>query len=333
MENKRFKALVVTETDDKRFTRGVTTRSIDDLPEGDVLINVRYSSLNYKDALSASGNKGVTRKYPHTPGIDAAGQVVESTDERCKPGDRVIVTSFDLGMNTSGGFAEYIRVPADWVVGLPKGLTEREAMIYGTAGYTAGLSIDALIETVRPEHGDILVTGATGGVGCMAVALLKKLGYRVVAVSGKPSAKEFLKKLGAEEVISRQEATDDSGRPVLKAKWAGVIDTVGGEILATALKSTNYNGTVTCCGMVASPDLPINVFPFILRNVRLLGIDSQNTPMEKRAKIWGLLGNQWKIEMLDEIAYEIGLGDLEDKITAILQGRITGRGVVNLARQ
>ena len=322
--------MVVTETREKQFTREITTRTIEELPEGDVLINVQYSSLNYKDALSASGNKGVTRSFPHTPGIDAAGLVVESSDQRFKPGDQVVVTSFDLGMNTAGGFAEYIRVPADWVVALPDGLSTREAMIYGTAGYTAGLSVHALAETVGPEDGDILVTGATGGVGSMAVAILKKLGYRIVAVSGKLAAKEFLKKLGAEEIISRQQAADDSGRPVLRTKWGGVIDTVGGEILATAIKETNYNGTVTCCGMVASADLPINVFPFILRNVRLLGIDSQNTPMGKRLEIWELLGGAWKLDNLEQIVSEIKLEGLNDKIEDILQGQITGRVIVNL---
>ena len=333
MENRTFRALVVTEKEDRQFERAVVQKSVDDLPEGDVLVQVRYSSLNYKDALSASGNKGVTRNYPHTPGIDAAGKVAESSDERFKPGDEVIVTSYDLGMNTSGGFAEYIRVPGDWVVPLPEGLSPMEAMIFGTAGYTAGLSVHALAQTVKPETGDVLVTGASGGVGSMAVAILSRLGYKVTAVSGKPEARDFLKKLGAEEVISRREVQDDSGRPLLKTRWAGTVDTVGGTILATALKSTDYNGTVTCCGMVASHDLPINVFPFILRNVRLLGIDSQNTPMELRREIWELLAGKWKPESLKTFVAETGLAGLENYITDILDGKIMGRVVVDLERQ
>ena len=333
MEKRTFRALAATEKEDRRFEREIVEKSIDDLPEGDVLIRVRYSSLNYKDALSASGNKGVTRNYPHTPGIDAAGKVVESSDDRFRPGDDVIVTSYDLGMNTSGGFSEYIRVPGNWVVPLPEGLSLLEAMIYGTAGYTAGLSVHALAQTVKPEDGDVLVTGASGGVGSMAVAILSRLGYRVTAVSGKASAHDFLKELGAAEVISREEVQDESGRPLLKTRWAGTVDTVGGNILATALKSTNYNGTVTCCGMVASHDLPINVFPFILRSVRLLGIDSQNTLMELRKEIWELLAGSWKPEKLEAFVTETGLEGLEKYIVDILDGKIMGRVVVDLERE
>ena len=326
-----FKAMVVAESGEKTFTREITTKSVDDLPAGDVLIRVHYSSLNFKDALSATGNKGVTRKYPHTPGIDAAGVVEESSDSRFSSGQQVIVTSYDLGMNTSGGFGEYIRVPADWVVPKPDSLSLKEAMIYGTAGYTAGLSVNALAHTVKPEAGEVLVTGASGGVGSMAVAILSKLGYQVVAVSGKTSAKDFLTQLGAREVIDRSEVWDESGRPVLKSRWAGVIDTVGGNILGTAIKSTNYNGTVTCCGMVASPEIPMSVFPFILRNVRLLGIDSQNTPMPLRQQIWDKLAGEWKLEHLDQIlTNEIGLDQLESYIQSILKGEIAGRTVVDL---
>lgn len=330
MENKTFKAMVVNEAADKTFTREIITRSIDDLPPGEVLIKVSFSSLNYKDALSSTGNKGVTRKYPHTPGIDTAGVVVESENDQFKPGDEVIVTSYDLGMNTSGGFAEYVRVPADWVVRRPANLTFKEAMIYGTAGFTAGLSVNALIHTVKPEHGEVLVTGASGGVGSVAVSILTKLGYTVVGVAGIEEEKEFLAKIGATEVISREDAADTSGKPVLRARWAGVIDTVGGDILATAIKSAKYGATVTCCGNAASIDLPLNVFPFILRGVSLLGIDSQNCPMPKRQKIWDNLADAWKLDGLEELSSEIALEGLEDRIQLMLQGKNKGRTVVRI---
>ncbi|MFW5854921.1 MAG: YhdH/YhfP family quinone oxidoreductase, partial [Thermodesulfobacteriota bacterium] len=287
-------------------------------------------SLNYKDALSATGNRGVTRTFPHTPGIDAAGVVEESTDDRFKPGAEVIVTSYDLGMNTSGGFGQYIRVPAGWVVPLPKNLTLKEAMIYGTAGFTAGISVYKLTHTVKPEDGDILVTGATGGVGSLAVSILSGLGYSVTAVTGKTEEESFLKGIGARAILSREEALDTSGRPMLKSLWAGVVDTVGGDYLVTAIKSTHLHGTVTCCGNVASPDLPLNVFPFILRGVSLLGVDSQNCPMDTRVQIWKHLAGDWKLDRLDQIAKEISLGRLDENIDLILEGKQKGRVVVNL---
>lgn len=332
MENKTFKALVVEESGDGRFIRTIKEKKMAGLPAGDITVRVRYSSLNYKDALSATGNRGVTRKYPHTPGVDAAGTVEDSTDGNFNPGDQVIVTSYDLGMNTSGGFGEYIRVPADWVVKLPSGLTLKESMILGTAGFTGGMSADRLTAGVKPEQGTVLVTGATGGVGSIAVGILSRLGYSVAAVSGKPDVAELLKKLGAAEIIGRNEFMADSGRPILKARWAGAIDTVGGEILATAIKSTCPLGVVTCCGNVASPDLPINVFPFILRGVSLIGIDSQNCPMNLRKEIWTKLAGIWKPHMLEDMYDEISLDELEGKIGAILKGQIKGRTLVNLDR-
>ncbi|MCJ7772650.1 MAG: YhdH/YhfP family quinone oxidoreductase [Desulfobacterales bacterium] len=332
MEDRTFKAIVVTETSGKTFVREIKDKTIGELPEGEVLVKVNYSSLNYKDALSATGNKGVTRNYPHTPGIDAAGVVEESSVDSFKSGEEVIVTSYDLGMNTSGGFGQYIRVPANWVVKRPRNLSLKESMVYGTAGFTAGMSVNALTHTVKPDDGEVLVTGATGGVGSLAVSILAKLGYEVVAVSGKAAEKEFLMDIGVKEIMTREDAADTSGRPVLKARWAGVIDTVGGEILATAIKSTNYNGVVTCCGNVASPDLPINVFPFILRGVYLLGIDSQNCLMNKRAMIWEKLAGEWKIDNLDRISEEVSLNELDKKIELILQGKIKGRTVVDLSR-
>jgi putative YhdH/YhfP family quinone oxidoreductase len=332
MENKTYKALVVEESGSNLFTRKIKLNTIGSLPAGDIIVRVKYSSLNYKDALSATGNKSITRNYPHTPGIDAAGVIEESADGGFIPGDEVIVTSYDLGMNTPGGFGQYIRIPACWVVKLPSGLTLKESMIFGTAGFTAGMSVHKLTATVKPEHGVILVTGATGGVGSIAVGILSKLGYSVAAVSGKSDAEDLLKKLGAGEIISRKEFTENSNRPILKARWAGAIDTTGGEILATAIKSIGPLGVVTCCGNVASPELPINVFPFILRGVSLIGIDSQNCPMPFRKEIWSKLADSWKPDMLDDLYDEISLGELDYKIGLILKGRLKGRTLVNLDR-
>jgi putative YhdH/YhfP family quinone oxidoreductase len=326
-----FQALLVEESDGNRFTRRVTTRSTDALPDGEVLIAVEYSSLNYKDALSATGNRGVTRRYPHTPGIDAAGVVADSAVESFKPGDRVIVTSYDLGMNTSGGFGQYVRVPAAWVVPMPQGMTPRTSMQLGTAGLTAGLSVERLFHNgVQPDQGEVLVTGATGGVGCMAVAILAKLGYRVVAVSGKAEAQSFLIQLGAEAVISREAAIDTSGKPLVKGRWAGVVDTVGGDMLATAIKATQLHGTVTCCGNVASPKLATTVFPFILRGVSLVGIDSQNCDMPLRQSVWQHLADDWQPRDMDQMAQEVPLTELDPYIDTILKGQLKGRVVVKL---
>ena len=326
-----FKALVVTETDDKQFVRSVEQKQITDLPEGDVVVQVGYSSLNYKDVLSATGNRGVTRNFPHTPGIDAAGIVADSTDDAFKPGDQVIVTSYDLGMNTAGGFGQYIRIPAGWVVPLPEGLTIPEAMIYGTAGFTAALSVWNLIDGgVAPDDGDVLVSGATGGVGSLAVSILSKLGYSITAVNGVVDESDYLKKIGAGNIISIDDAIDTSGRPLLKGLWAGSIDTVGGDILATSIKTTNHGGVVTCCGNVASADLPINVYPFILRGVRLIGIDSQNCPMPLRKKIWQKIATDWKIDWLPTITTEASFAELDAKIDLMLQGKHVGRTIIKM---
>lgn len=330
MENQKFKAMVVSETSDKKYERRITEKSVNELPAGDVLVKVAFSSLNYKDALSASGNKGITKNYPHTPGIDAAGTVADSRSDAFKPGDKVIVTSYDLGMDTDGGFAGYIRVPADWVVKLPDALTLRESMIFGTAGFTAGLSVYKLTHTLAPDRGEILVTGASGGVGSMAVSMLVQSGYEVVGVSGKVEEREFMKSLGVKEIISRHDAADDSGRPMLTQRWAGVIDTVGGDILATAIRSTRLNGNITCCGNVASPDLPLTVFPFILRGVSLYGIDSQHCPMDTRHKIWNRLAGEWKLKNLDMLATQITLEDLDAKIDMMLAGKSKGRTVIKI---
>ena len=324
-----FKALRIEETPTKEFTRTIQDMSVDDLPDNDVLIRVVYSSLNYKDALSASGNKGVTRKFPHTPGIDAAGVVEDCRTDAFQTGEDVIVTSYDLGMNTPGGFGEYIRVPAEWVVRLPRGLSLKQSMIIGTAGFTAAMSVRKLTHTLDPDSGRILVTGATGGVGSMACAMLTHLGYSVSAVTGKTDT-GFFESIGVSSIIPRNEFLKDAKAPLLKAQWAGVIDTVGGDILATAIKSTDLDGIVTCCGNVASPDLPITVFPFILRGITLFGIDSQHCPMDIRAGIWEKLAADWKFEQLDTIAEETDLNGLDAKIRDILAGRLKGRTIVKI---
>jgi acrylyl-CoA reductase (NADPH) len=327
-----FNALVVSQTDTGQFARGIERRRLDDLPEGDLLIRVHYSSLNYKDALSATGHRGVTRRYPHTPGIDAAGVVVESTAEAFRPGDPVIVTSYDLGMNTPGGWGQYVRVPAGWAVPLPEGLSSREAMIYGTAGFTAGLAVHQLeAHGLNPEGGEVLVTGATGGVGSLAVGILAQSGYRVVAATGKREQASYLRDLGAAEVLLRAEVQDESGRPLLSGRWAGAVDVVGGGTLASVLKATAYGGAVASCGLVGSPELPATVHPFILRAVSLLGIDSQNCPMEARRQVWHKLAGPWKLSQLDRVATERTLDGLEPEIERILQGQQTGRIIVNLA--
>lgn len=330
MNDHRFRALVVKEESAGKFIRTITERCVSDLPAGDVLIRVDYSSLNYKDALSATGNRGVTKNYPHTPGIDAAGIVLESDVEGINPGDSVIVTSYDLGMNTPGGFGRYIRVPSNWVVPLPRGLTLKESMILGTAGLTAGLSAAKVAAAVSPDEGPVLVTGATGGVGSVAVAILAKLGYEVVAVSGKADAKAYLEGLGAREVIGRDQLCDQADRSLLKVRWAAVVDTVGGGMLAAGIKSTKPGGLVTCCGNAASAELSLTVYPFILRGITLAGIDSQNCPMSLRKKVWAKLADVWKLEKMDSLCRVSSLDDLSGHIEAMLQGRLKGRILVDL---
>ena len=331
MENQTFRALVVSEGENKSYTRTIEERNTADLPAGDVLIKVHYSSLNYKDGLSATGNKGVTRKFPHTPGIDAAGTIVASTAEDWIVGAEVVVIGYDLGMNTAGGYGQYIRVPARWIVAKPAALTLQECMVYGTAGFTAAQSVDALIRAgVKPQDGRIVVTGATGGVGSVAVAILAKLGYEVVAATGKMDQSDFLLGLGAAEVIHRDEVNDTSGRPVGRPTWAGAVDTVGGNPLATLLKTTNYGGAVTCCGLVAGMEFTSSVFPFILRGVSLLGIDSVECPIEERRRIWALIGSDWKLDNLADLMKPVSLSGVSAEIDLIMKGQQRGRVVVNL---
>jgi alcohol dehydrogenase len=324
----RFNAFLVEKTD-AGFTRSVVERGLDDLPEGEILIDVRFSSLNYKDALSATGNPGVTRNFPHTPGIDAAGVVLESSSADLTPGSEVIVIGFDLGMGTAGGFGQRIRVPAGWVVKLPAGLGLKESMILGTAGFTAALCLHKLEAAgMTPAGGPVLVTGATGGVGSVAVMLLAKLGYEIAAVTGKSAQHEFLRGLGVSRILTREEAREGADRGMLKETWGGAIDTVGGEILFNAVKGLRYGASLAACGLVDSPAIPATVLPFILRNVNLLGVDSVQFPLSGKQEIWEKLAGPWKLEGLATLSELLTLDTLSEAIDRILAGKMVGRGLL-----
>ena len=328
-----FRAFLVEKNDDGSFVRSVVERELADLPDGELLIDVRYSSLNYKDALSATGNPGVTRNYPHTPGIDVAGTIVESMVADFAVGDEVVVIGFDLGMNTSGGFAERVRVPANWAVPLPTGLSLEEAMILGTAGFTAALSVHKLEQSgMRPSRGPVLVSGATGGVGCVAITLLDQLGYEPHAVTGKAHQHEFLRSIGAREILSREDLEAGGDRPLLKELWGGVVDTVGGGMLFNAIKGLRYGQSAAACGLVNSPNIPATVLPFILRHVNLLGIDSVELPLPEKIEIWDKLAGVWKLNELTKLKKStLSLRTLSEAIDTILEGEMVGRGLVDLA--
>lgn len=320
-----FKALVSSEID-KKFISEVKTRKIEDLPEGKVLIKVNFSSLNYKDALSANGNKGVSRNYPHTPGIDAAGIVEFSEVDRFKKGDEVIVTGYDLGMNTSGGFSQFIRVPEEWVVLKPAEISLSESMALGTAGLTAGLCVRKLLNHgIKPEMGKVFVTGATGGVGIVAMMLLSKLGFEVTAITGKMDSKELLMEYGASEVASRQDFDQKLLSPLQKSIFVGGVDAVGGDVLSNLLCSTSQRAAIACCGMVNGTDLNTSIFPFILRGVTLYGVDSAETELSIKEEVWNNFSNDWKLNELENNIKEIGLSDLPKEIDTILKGQQIGR--------
>ena len=329
MKNIPFNAFWITEEPNGTFKSQIIQRNTNELPQNGVLIKVVFSSLNYKDALSAKGNKGVTRRYPHTPGIDAAGIVAESTSPDFKSGDQVIVTGYDLGMNTMGGFGEYINVPAEWVVHLPAGLSLKESMILGTAGFTAALAMYHLLRCgQKPTDGPLLVTGATGGVGSLSVLIAAKLGFEVIASTGKADETGYLINIGARNVIDRKEVDDQSGRMLLRQQWAGAIDTVGGNTLATILKSLKPHGNIACCGNVASPLLNTSVFPFILNGVNLLGVNSATTPIYLRLLLWEKLSKEWKPDFQKIKTEVVGLDEIHLSIEKILKGGITGRVVL-----
>ena len=326
--DKTFKALLVEE-DNGTYTNKVVERSIDDLPDGDLLIKVSYSSLNYKDALSASGNPGVTRNFPHTPGIDAVGEVSQSSSSNFKEGDKVIVTGYDLGMNTAGGFSEFIRIPSSWAIQLPDNLSELDSMCLGTAGLTAGLSIYALDSFRGISDTKSIVTGSTGGVGSISVMLLSKLGSEVTALSGKTDKEDLLKGLGAKEVISREQLSELTRLPIGKPLWDLGIDVVSGEILSLLLASLTPGGAVACSGLVGGPSFESSIFPFILRGNTLIGIDSVEIPLEQKENIWKLFANEWSLNLQDTTKI-VSLEEISSEIETILKGEQVGRVVLEI---
>lgn len=326
-----FRCFYVEKDGAGNIVRGVRELPHDTLPVGDVLVRVEYSSLNYKDALAAGGHPGVVRKLPHVPGIDAAGVVEESNAANLPPGQRVVITGNDLGAGHWGGWSEYVRVPAEWIVSLPPGMTLAEAMTLGTAGFTAAQCVLALqTNGIGPDAGEVVVTGATGGVGSLAVKLLSQLGYHVVAVTGKSQLAAQLQTWGAREVIGRDEVLNTSTKPLLSTRWAAAVDTVGGNTLTTIIRQTKEYGVVAACGLVGGTELPLTVHPFLLRGVILAGIASAALPLQRRLGIWERLAGEWKIKGLQELATEVSLEGLEAKIQEILKGEIVGRTVVRV---
>ena len=325
-----YRAIRISKNAAGEFSRELESLPLSELPAGELLVRVEYSSLNYKDALSASGNPGVTRNFPHTPGIDAAGLVESSDSEEFQAGQEVIVTGYDLGMNTAGGLAEFVRIPAAWAVPLPAGLSTREAMIIGTAGLTAALCVDKLQHMGLAEGGRVVVSGASGGVGSFAVALLSQLAYLPVASTGSPDAAAFLQALGADQILDRSVLAEANPRPLGRGEWDGAIDTVGGETLANIIKGLNYGASVAAVGLVGSTGIPISVLPFILRDVNLLGIDSVEISHQRRLDIWGKLATRWKPEKLESLATEVELEAVPGLLSDLLQGQVRGRTLVKL---
>jgi putative YhdH/YhfP family quinone oxidoreductase len=304
-------------------------RPLRELPAGDVRIRVRCSSLNYKDAMAATGHAGIAKKYPHVPGIDVAGVVEASESPEFQPGDEVFSTGHELGVERWGGWAEYAQLPAEWVLRRPEGLTLEQTMILGTAGFTGAQCVAALVDHRVTKHkGGIVVTGATGGVGILAVKILAKLGYKVVAVSGKEDQKEWLIGQGATAFMARSTFVDQTDRPLLMSRWAGGVDTVGGAMLSSLIRGVEHRGCVAACGVVGGASIPITVYPFILRGVTLAGIDSAWCPDDQRAEIWRLLSGEWKPDNLESVASFVTHRGIGDVVADILKGRIRGRVVI-----
>lgn len=326
-----YRALVV-EKAGEGVNVAIKELPLSELPPGEVTIRVAYSTVNYKDGLALIPNGRILRSYPMVPGIDLSGTVVDSTDARFAPGDRVLITGYDLGVSHPGGFAEYARVPADWVVKLPEGLSLREAMALGTAGFTAALSVHRLEQHgLRPEQGPVLVSGATGGVGSTAVAMLAGLGYTVAASTGKASEHAYLRALGAAEILSREEVSAPSERPLERERWAAGVDPVGGNTLAYMLRTLKYGGAVAASGLTGGSALHTTVMPFILRGVSLLGIDSVYCPMPLRLQLWQRLASDLKPRGLAEsIAHEVTLDAVPEIGARILRGEVRGRTVVRI---
>ena len=328
-----FRAFVVNKTDD-RFTAQVQQLTQADLPPGEILIRVAYSSVNYKDALACIPDGRIVRSYPFVPGVDLSGTVVESSDSRFHEGDKVIATSYDLGVSHYGGFSEYARIKAEWVVPLPNGLSLKEAMAFGTAGFEAALALHQLEKmSLTPQSGPILVTGATGGVGSMAVSMLAKRGYTIAASTGKQSEHAYLKELGASDILGREEVSAESNRPMEKERWAGSVDTVGGATLAYLIRTTRYGGSIAACGLTGGSAVNTTVFPFILRGVNLLGIDSVFCPMELRRELWQHMATDLKPSQLTSMIHEVTLDELPQVTSSLLKGGVRGRTVVKLSAE
>lgn len=327
--SEQFQAYQIGKSDEGQ--RCVLTQLSDsDLMEGDVTVDVEYTTLNYKDGLALTGRSPIIRRFPLTPGIDFSGTVTESSHSGFSAGDRVILNGFGVGEGHSGGYAQKARVSGDWLVALPEGLDTRQAMAIGTAGYTAMLSIMALEDHgIKPGDGDILVTGASGGVGSVAVAILNRLGHRVVATTGRMNEKDFLLGLGAADVLDRADFSEKA-RPLGKELWSGAIDVAGGNTLANVLSQLKYGGAAAICGLAESMNLPTTVAPFILRGVSMYGIDSVNAPISKRKIAWQRLASDLDLELLDSLSFDLDFADLPQAAEDILAGKIRGRAVVKV---
>jgi putative YhdH/YhfP family quinone oxidoreductase len=325
-----FKAFVARRSDDG-MTGGVETLGESDLDQGEVTVRVEYSSVNYKDLLVIDGAPGLTKEYPQIPGIDAAGTVVESSGGGFEPEDRVVVSGGDFGVNHSGGYSEYARVPAAWVTRLPDQLSTHQAMAYGTAGFTAALSLQELLDHgVTAEGGPVVVTGASGGVGSFAVSFASAEGLDVVAATNKPDDTERLTGLGAREVIATDQLRDTSGKHLMKGAWAGAIDSLGGDVLSTIIRQTTYGGTVTNCGMLAGNRMEVSVFPFLLRAVRLIGVDSVQCPRERRERAWKAIAERWHSERALQGIPEVSLDELSEAVEQKKAGHVRGRYIVRV---
>ena len=325
-----FRALVLSEHDDK-VTHEIKQLSVEDLPEGDVLVRVEYSDLNYKDGMVVNGIGGLVRDYPHVPGIDFSGVVEESSHELYKPGDTVVLTGWRVGEIHWGGYSQMARVNGDWLVPLPENISTKHAMAIGTAGLPSMLCVMALEQHgLKPDSGPILVTGAAGGVGSVAVTILASLGYSVSASTGREELQDYLISLGAKEIISRQELSEPTKRPLDREKWAGALDTVGSTTLARLLTQIKYGGSVAACGLAAGPKLETTVIPFLLRGVNLLGIDSVMQPYENRVKVWNRIANELPTNKLEEMTKIIDLSKVSENASSILSGQIRGRLVIDL---
>ena len=317
--------------DDGKVAGRFTDMKLDELDAGDVVIKVAYSSVNFKDALAASGAGKIIRRFPCVGGVDLSGTVVESADARFRKGDAVIATSYDIGVAHDGGYAEYARIPAGWVVPMPKGLDLFEAMALGTAGYTAALAVERMEhEGLKPANGPVIVTGATGGVGSIAVDILSACGYRVVALTGKEAESDYLKRIGAAEVMLRSSLDLSRIKPLGKATWAGAVDNLGGDVLSWIASTMQVSGTLASIGLAASHAFNTTVMPFILRGVSLLGVDSVNTPMGLREKVWRRLGADLKPQRLQSIASTVNFADLPGVFEKVMKAQVRGRTVVKI---